>query len=476
MVTKAPPPPEPAAPYNWSGFYFGANAGAGWGSSCWTFEGFVPPDARPQNDGCQHLKSGLFGGQNGFNWQAGAWVFGLEGEADWSNLKGSNRPALGNNNQFNVDSTNLRGISTVTGRVGYADDRFLLYVKGGAAWARAKYEVDTTATPFGGPVVATTGLDNVYRSGWTVGTGLEYGLSPNWSVAVEYDYLNFGTRQETMPSTVFPPATFAAITEDVKLSVQMATLRLNYRLTPPGANSDVAPIATKAAAAKPVTTWAGFYVGLNAGGHWGTDKTTAAADPAGWTRASAAAIDATLPGSAKVAGFEGGEQLGYNFQSGWTVYGIEADEEWLSSRGSRVVGGIPSINPADLFITTTQPAWLGTVRARLGAAFDKGLLYITGGAAYSGVNFTDTFGSFGNTIHSSVSEAPGVWGWTAGTGLEWAIDRRWSVKIEYLYADFKSVTTRIANTVGSDISISHKYSENLARVGLNYHLGDPRTY
>ena len=234
MAVKAPPmaPPPPVPVYNWTGFYVGANGGGGWGQSCWTFEGYVPPGGPVQDDGCHNVNGGLFGGQAGYNWQTSAWVLGVEAQGDWARFTGSNRPPLGNVSQYNIDSTDVRSIVTVTGRVGYAWDRLLIYAKGGGAWTRDNYQVDTTATPFGGSVVATTGLNDT-RAGWLVGAGLEYGLTPNWSVAVEYNYLDFGTKQETIPTSISPPGLFAPFTENINQKILTATVRLNYRFGGP---------------------------------------------------------------------------------------------------------------------------------------------------------------------------------------------------------------------------------------------------
>src|ERR1700726_2829794 len=142
--TKAPPPMV-AAIYDWSGFYIGANGG--WGSShkCWDF---APAGIFFASEGCHDATGGVAGGQIGYRWQSAAWVFGLEGQGDWANLRGSNisifAPAF--TNQSKIDAFGL-----LTGQVGYAWNTVLLYVKGGAAVTADRFNVNTT---FGNVLVA----------------------------------------------------------------------------------------------------------------------------------------------------------------------------------------------------------------------------------------------------------------------------------------------------------------------------------
>jgi outer membrane immunogenic protein len=226
----------------------------------------------------------------------------------------------------------------------------------------------------------------------------------------------------------------------------------------------------------PVFGWTGFYIGGNAGGHYGTDSTTTRTDAVGWGSTGAASIDILTPGSVKPTGFEGGGQFGFNLQFSSAVFGIEADAQWLGGSATRSVTGFGAgVATGDLFTTTTQSEWLTTLRGRLGVAFYRTLLYVTGGGAYSFVNFTDSFGSFGNTSIGTVSNNSGVLGWTLGGGLEWAFTDNWTVRGEYLYVNFGSVNTSIpscaACATGSDITVTHKYTESLARMGLNYKFG-----
>jgi outer membrane immunogenic protein len=222
----------------------------------------------------------------------------------------------------------------------------------------------------------------------------------------------------------------------------------------------------------PAFSWTGFYIGAHAGYHWGSDRASTAADPVGWTLGGVAAIDAITPGTVHPNGFIGGGQIGFNWQVNSIVWGIEADASWMDGTATRAVTGFAFINPADVFTTTAQSRFFGTLRPRVGLAVDRALFYVTGGLAVTNVKFTDSFGSFGNTVVAAISSNTTRVGWTVGGGIEYAFTNNWSAKAEYLYADFgnftQSIPSCIACAVGSDIPVTHKYTENIGRVGLNY--------
>jgi len=205
-IMKAAPVYVPPA-YNWSGFYIGGNGGGAWSHTCWDDLGLG------LTEGCHNASGGVGGGQVGFNWQTGPVVFGVEFSGDWTSLKGSNASLAlpGNTNTTKIDS-----ILAVTGRIGYAWDAALLYVKGGGAWVDDKYTAFDTAT---GVVNATA---SETRSGWTIGGGWEYGFTPNWSVAVEYAHYDFGNRNVNFTGVAFG-------TDNIHQTVDMVTARLNWR-------------------------------------------------------------------------------------------------------------------------------------------------------------------------------------------------------------------------------------------------------
>jgi len=165
-----PPAPAPyykapyAPPYyNWTGFYLGVNGGGGFGRSSW------------DSTGGFDLTGALAGGTIGYNYQYGRAVIGAEGDIDWSGMKGSTTAGCAAGCQ-----TSDSWLSTVRGRLGYAADRFLPYVTGGAAFGN----IQASTPGFAGS--STTNL------GWTVGAGIEFALAGNWTAKAEYLYVDLG--------------------------------------------------------------------------------------------------------------------------------------------------------------------------------------------------------------------------------------------------------------------------------------------
>ena len=213
--TKAPPPMI-AAVYDWSGFYIGANGG--WGSShkCWDFVDGA--GALIANDGCHDATGGTAGGQIGYRWQTGAWVFGVEGQGNWADLKG--RSISISDPTLTIESR-IGAFGLLTGQIGYAFNNVLFYVKGGAAVTDDRFRFFATATN-----VQLTNTVNDTRWGGTVGAGLEFGFTPNWSAAIEYDHLFMGNRTYTFTS-ILPPVVTS--NERIKQDVDLVTVRVNYR-------------------------------------------------------------------------------------------------------------------------------------------------------------------------------------------------------------------------------------------------------
>jgi outer membrane immunogenic protein len=194
----------------WTGCYLGGNAGYGWAPKDWVF------NTTPEGSGT--ATGGLAGGQIGCDYQfASNWVVGIQGMYDWANL---NEDHLNTNNTAFTDSSKISSIATLTGRLGYlAQPATLLYIKGGAAWVRDTF-TETGPSSCGD----CPGVAKVTRSGWTVGGGLEYLWQRNWSVFVEYNYMDFGRRDVDLIFTDGDIETY-----NIKQSVQTIQVGVNYR-------------------------------------------------------------------------------------------------------------------------------------------------------------------------------------------------------------------------------------------------------
>ena len=213
--TKAPA--MIAAVYDWSGFYIGANGGWGQSRNSWDFL----PGVLTFGEGSHDASGGTVGGQVGYRWQAGTWVFGVEAQGNWADFKGSNISLFNATvrNESRIDAFGL-----FTGQVGYAANNVLFYVKGGAAVTSNYYRRFFAAT---NTLFAASNDDT--RWGGTVGVGLEYGFAPNWSFGVEYNHLFMQDRTLafTTPGGLF--AGNARVDQDVDL----VTARLNYKFGGP---------------------------------------------------------------------------------------------------------------------------------------------------------------------------------------------------------------------------------------------------
>jgi outer membrane immunogenic protein len=169
---------------------------------------------------------------------------------------------------------------------------------------------------------------------------------------------------------------------------------LNFSATS-AADLPQAPPPAPIIAAAPLFTWTGFYAGVNAGWGWRDDNEE--------TVILNGALPGTLffPGNGD-GGFVGGAQIGYNFQTGSFVWGLEADIQWADTDQDEEVRFVPAGAPGTFVpgeFDNNLSDWFGTVRARAGVAFDRVLVYATGGVAY-----TDDKA-----------------GWVVGGGAEWAL-------------------------------------------------------
>ncbi|MCG6122358.1 MAG: porin family protein [Microvirga sp.] len=219
--------------------------------------------------------------------------------------------------------------------------------------------------------------------------------------------------------------------------------------------------------AAPMFTWTGFYAGVNAG--WSQNSTDIANRGFGGT-GGAGAYPSFSTGER--SSFIGGFQAGYNQQFGNFVAGVEADLNYLGNRRGNGAVGVTGLAP---LVTTASASsrldWLGTVRARAGFAFDRVLIYGTGGLAFGAPDNRLTISNAAGQTHLG-SKDETKFGWTVGGGLEYAVLDNVTIRGEYLYYDLgTSNVTATATTpalAGTSNTARFENTGHIARVGLNY--------
>ncbi|MGO9545683.1 MAG: outer membrane protein [Rhodomicrobium sp.] len=261
--------------------------------------------------------------------------------------------------------------------------------------------------------------------------------------------------------------------------------------------------ASYAAVALP-SNWSGFYLGINGG--YGGNNGVGFTEDAYNIGNTPATNYAHISGGDTIAGGFGGGQLGYNFQLGNFVYGIETDIQ-----GSGIMGS----GAEALFIAPTTPGnfcggtggnavaipcaakndlsvdYFGTVRGRLGYNIGGTLIYVTGGFAYGGVDSRYSYADYCTTtagcsanrlnLNGKVSNTGTQTGWAAGAGVEYKISPSWSLKGEYQFVDLGSMSagpgpTLINTTPTTQYPLSGKTTDvafNTVRVGVNYFFNTP---
>ena len=210
-LPQAPPPPPqapvayiPAAPpvYNWGGIYVGINGGYGFGTAKWTVSG--------NGASSDKANGGIVGGTLGANFQTGAFVFGVEGDFDWSGINGSTAGSVcivtGNCQTGNT------WLSTLRGRFGFAMDRILFYGTAGGVFGNVQTTQSGTTTTH-------------TQAGWTAGLGVETAFAENWTAKLEYLYANLGTGTVTCVSACAAPN----LPVSVGLTDNLIRLGVNYK-------------------------------------------------------------------------------------------------------------------------------------------------------------------------------------------------------------------------------------------------------
>jgi outer membrane immunogenic protein len=232
-VYKAAPVVPPVPAFSWTGCYVGAHGGWGWGRheikqattfcSAGTFA----------TAGTIDTSGAIFGGQLGCDYQfAGNFVIGLRGTFAGATLNGDAiaDPASVFLNGGSTNTANIRvrtqWLASITGRLGFSGwvPRTLLYIQGGGAWVREKWDLLDIDTAFGthdGPFsISQT------RTGWTIGGGVEYAIAPNWSLFAEFNHYDFGSKNLFSASGTDSIRSFSM---DTKTRIEAVTVGVNYR-------------------------------------------------------------------------------------------------------------------------------------------------------------------------------------------------------------------------------------------------------
>ncbi len=229
LPRKAPPAPPPPPPLTWTGCYIGANVGGAWGR--FTLEGpFGGTTDRSTNNA-----SFVGGGQIGCDYQfAGGWVIGFRNMFDGTtnsrdlafNVVDAGGVLVGTGSA----ELRMRWFDALTGRIGYSwQPNSLLYFQGGAVWSRVEVDVvGTAAVPAAAPLaVPFAGSASTTKTGWTIGGGWEYKFSPQWSVFIEGNYYDFGSRERTIFTVA--PVCAAGCVFGAKATAATALIGVNYK-------------------------------------------------------------------------------------------------------------------------------------------------------------------------------------------------------------------------------------------------------
>jgi|HubBroStandDraft_6_1064221.scaffolds.fasta_scaffold52143_2 outer membrane immunogenic protein len=235
----------------------------------------------------------------------------------------------------------------------------------------------------------------------------------------------------------------------------------------------------------PVASWTGFYIGINGGGAWGSvDPSVRDIGPDSFfAGANVPAVTTNGSQSFNMSGGLAGGQLGYLFQAGRAVLGVEASFDWSSLKGTAANG--PTVYPVTAPTTFSwnlrgSSDFMATFLGRIGFDMGQWYPYLTGGAAVARLKYT---ASYIDTFYPSISNnsfASTQVGWVVGGGAEWRVTQNWMLRGEYLHTEFDSFggngliacTPGVGNCVGAGFSttfaFNNKFKEDLGRILLSY--------
>jgi outer membrane immunogenic protein len=245
-----------------------------------------------------------------------------------------------------------------------------------------------------------------------------------------------------------------------------------------------APTYTKAPMISPATNWSGFYGGVNVGYGWGSNNMDFGdATPAPLVGDTGVAPQSL---SGRSSGVIGGGQIGYNWQMGSLVTGLEADIQGSGIKGTATkspyaVTFTPDVGDTLLALSEQKLSWFATVRGRIGVTITPDLLvYGTGGLAFGEVDDTGNaqvlFPGNPTLSHPAMTSQTKA-GWAVGAGAEWMFARGWSAKVEYLHIDLGTASASgresfngVADGATDAVAYHWHNTFDTVRAGVNYHF------
>ncbi|WP_088345300.1 MULTISPECIES: outer membrane beta-barrel protein [Rhodomicrobium] len=465
--------PDLPLPPLWAGAYIGAHFGRAWDDSKVVDYGppvsdgafacepaVVPYCGKIFHYGADGWISGI---QLGYNFQYDWLVFGVEG--DLGRIDADNTKIRDRLVDRDIAGVDYGWYGTLTGRLGVATPRALFYVKGGAIFAeRSDFASDEDEAFFTGSGFwyldpLSTVREHGTDVGWTLGGGIEYALTPAFSIKAEYMFADFG--REILRDVDGDGYQFRNEIQSVKFGV-------NYHL---GAGAAEAAAIGWGYEADPYM-WAGPYLGVFAA--FARDQSTSvdygvpvvngafACEPAGYCGD---------PFDYDGSGWAGGTQIGFNFPVRGLIVGIEGDAAHIDMNDEECKER--SITDSD--VAGIRYGWYGAVTGRIGVPLYRSLIYAKGGVAFAEIkNFAADIDKLDNGIFfiddTSVTNSKHTdTGWTVGGGIEYALRGNLRLKAEYMYADFGK---NISSDVDGDL-YQHDNELHLIKVGVNYYVNRP---
>jgi len=429
-ILKAPP----MVVYDWTGFYIGVNGGVSVARDRTQLLTTIPS----AEQSVLSPFGAIGGGQAGYNWQVNnLWLLGVETDIQASGETTNRTCLLTCTATLSANLTQkIDWFGTTRARVGLVDGPVLTYFTGGVAYGHYSTTVSEPGVAF------TSGRTSF---GYTYGSGFEAALGGNWTGKIEYLYVDLGKRNDLFAVG----GGFQALNTRIHDNIFRAGV--NYRFG--GTGLVVTP---------PPANWSGFYLGLTVGSLLGRDPS------------SIVALGSTEAFHLVPDGYQGGGQLGWNWQASSWVFGLEGDFQGSWSRDKDACVALCNATTS-VGIKQTLP-WFGTARGRLCYTLGSTLFYGTGGFAWGQTK--TVLSEFSGAGFQSISLTHSKGGWTAGGGIESPLHffglfgPNWTAKTEYLYVDLGRTTDNFLTIAGPQ-SFSTRTTEHIFRGGINYHFNAP---